>query len=311
MKLSQSTSVPARPAFGQPLRLLKPVDPAPHYLPRLEWRDRRGPALHLSPFGDGEEVLSLNLATGCVHRCAFCSVRAYPSYPGDGVLHLFRDTADCLDKELSARRTKPRAVYVSPSTDPFPPINEVQAEAARVATVLARHGVEAWFMTRGYLRPSALATLALHREFVKVTVGITTLERSWQRVLEPLAAPPRLRLRQVAELRRLGISVQVGVEPLVHGLTDTRANLEELLDALAAAGVRHVSAGYLFLRQGIREHLEQALAPFGWDHLLQLHASGPTLQHDHVAPARYLPKPLRQRGYAALMSLAAGFGITV
>jgi hypothetical protein len=30
-----------------------------------------------------------------------------------------------------------------------------------------------------------------------------------------------------------------------------------------------------------------------------------------LAPARYLPKTRRQRGYAALMALAAGYGITV
>src|SRR5207249_8113126 len=141
--------------------------------------------------------------------CAFCSVRAYPSYPGDDVLQLFSDNAGRLDAELSSRKTKPRAVYVSPSTDPFPPVNEVQEEAARVAAVLARHGVEAWFMTRGYIRPAAVSALAIHGNLVKVPVGLSTVERSLQRVLEPLAAPPRLRLRQLAELRRLGIGVQV------------------------------------------------------------------------------------------------------
>ena len=44
-------------------------------------------------------------------------------------------------------------------------------------------------------------------------------------MLEPLTASPRLRLRQIRRLRDLGIPVQVALEPLVPGLTDTRDNL--------------------------------------------------------------------------------------
>lgn len=280
-------------------------------LPRVEHVERRGPVLHKSPLGESGEVLSLNLAAGCGHRCPFCFVRSYPTYPGDDVLRLYRKTAERLDEELSGRETKPWAVYVSPSTDPFPPLNDVQREATCVAATLTRHGVEAWFMTRGYVRPAALAALAQHRGSVRLTIGLTTLNRALQRVLEPLAAPPRLRLRQIAQMRKLGIKVQVALEPLVPGLTDTRGNFEEILAALAAVGVRHVSAGYLFLRNGIRERLEEALAPLGCDDVLDEFGKGPVLQLDHAAPARYLPKSLRQRGYSALMALAARFGITV
>jgi DNA repair photolyase len=281
-------------------------------LPRAVKRERRGPVLHASPLADSPDVLSLNLATGCGQRCAFCSARAYPNYPGDEVVYLFSDTTERLADELAGRKHKPRAVYVSPSTDPFPPLAEVQAEAARVVETLARHGVEAWLMTRGYIRPAALRVLASHRERVKVTVGLTTLDRTLQRVLEPLAAPPRLRLRQIAKLREAGVAVQVALEPLVPGLTDTRDNLREVLQALARLGVRRVTAGYLFLRQGIRANLIQALQPLGWDEMVvSAFAGGPVLEAGPIAPARYLPKATRQRGYATLMALAAEAGLTV
>jgi DNA repair photolyase len=273
---------------------------------------RQGSALHPGPFADQEDVLSLNLAVGCAHRCGFCSARAYPNYPGDDVVYLYADTAERVDKELSGRHKAPRAVYVSPSTDPFPPLAEVQEETARVVSLLADHGVEAWLMTRGYIRPAALAVLAAHRERVKVTVGLTTLDRTLQRALEPLAAPPRLRLRQVRRLRELGIPVQVALEPLVPGLTDTRDNLAGVLKALAAIGVRQVSAGYLFLRSRIQDNLARALKPYGRDELvLGAFAGGPVLEAGLVAAARYLPKARRQRGYAALMALGAERGITV
>jgi DNA repair photolyase len=261
---------------------------------------------------DHEDVLSLNLTQGCVQRCAFCSVRAHPAYQGDEVVTLYTDTAERLEAELSGRRKLPRAVYISPSTDPFPPVGAVQAQTARVIEVLARHRVEAWLLTRGWIRPSVHAVLAAHRDQVRITVGVTTLDRALQRLLEPLAAPPRLRLRQIASLIASGVRLQVALEPLVPGLTDTRANLEVVLEALAQAGVHHVSAGYLFLRSGIRTQLLKALEPHGWGALVcDAYTGGPILSAGSIAPAQYLPRARRQRGYAALMALAAGYGITV
>jgi DNA repair photolyase len=258
------------------------------------------------------DVLSLNLTQGCVHRCAFCSVRAHPSYRGDQVVSLYTDTAERLAAELVGRRKLPRAVYISPSTDPFPPVAAVQAEVGRVIEVLAANGIEAWLMTRGFIRPAAMRVLAAHRDKVKITFGMTTLVRALQRTLEPLTSSPRLRLRQLVQLRKLGIAAHVAVEPLIPGLTDTRANLEELLEALSRVGMSQITAGYMFLRAGIRDHLLEALEASGWGQAVcEAYASGPVLMAGNIAPARYLPKAQRQRGYASLMSLAAGHGIVV
>jgi DNA repair photolyase len=297
---------------SSPVQLHAPAEQAQPRLPRVVHTARKGAVLYPSPIGDSSEVLSLNLARGCVHRCTFCSVRASPSYPGDAAVYLFTDTCERLAAELAVRPRRPRAVYVSPSTDPFPPLAEFQAATARVVETLAGHGVEAWLMTRGYIRPGTLEVLAAHRDRVKVTVGMTTLDRTLQRVLEPLAAPPRLRLRQIARLRSLGIPVQVAVEPLVPGLTDTRATLAPLLEALADAGVRHITTGYMFLRPGIRDHMLGALEAHGWDEMvLDAFTDGPVLAAGNITAARYLPKARRQRGYAGLMALAAGLGMTV
>lgn len=285
---------------------------APERGPRVEWVERPGAVLHGSAMSGDGEVLVLNLARGCAHRCAFCSVRAYPTYPGDGLVQLFAGTPERLDRELSRRRRLPRAVFLSPSTDPFPPLPEVQGEAVRVVEVLARHGVEAWLMTRGALLPEALDALAAHAALVTVTVALTTLDRRLQQVLEPLAAPPGQRVRQVAELRRRGVRVRAGVEPLLPGLTDTRENLAPLLGALAEVGVRHVTASYAFLRPGIADRLAAALEANGLDgSLAEAYARGPVLEGNGLSAARYLPKARRQRGYAALMALAADHGITV
>jgi DNA repair photolyase len=249
---------------------------------------------------------------GCVQRCGFCSARAHPIHPGDDTVFLFADTAERLERELANLRRRPRAVFISPATDPFPPSLEIQAETVRVVEVLARHQVDAWLITRGYIRPFALRQLEACREHVRVNIGLTTLDRDLQRALEPLAAPPHLRLRQIERLRSVGIPVQVGLEPLIPSLTDTRTNLTKLLGALAQVGVQHVTTSYLFLRPGIQNNLVHALKAHSLDEaVLDAFEDGPLLKGKALAAARYLPRSVRQRGYAALMALAANFGITV
>jgi DNA repair photolyase len=282
----------------------------PQLLPLIRPIHRSGPVLHPTPLAADEEVLGLNLTRGCVHRCVFCSARAYPKHPADSVIEMDADLPERLAQELSVRH--PKAVFISPSTDPFPPMNEAQRLTASIVETLAHHGVDAWLMTRGLIRPEALAVLAAHRDRVKLTVAMTTLERGLQRKLESLTAPPRLRLRQIARLRQLGIAVQVALDPLVPNVTDTADNLQPLLEALSLVGVRHVTAGYMFLREGIAENLVTGLRGTGLDEVIhEEFRGGPVLTAPGMSPARYLTKTRRQRGYARLMALAAGQGIKV
>src|SRR4051812_38140054 len=69
------------------------------------------------------------------------------------------DPAARLDAELSQTLTRPHAVIVCPAADPFPRQKELQMETVRVVEVLARHGVEAWLMTRGFLRAEVVEVL--------------------------------------------------------------------------------------------------------------------------------------------------------
>jgi len=276
------------------------------------WVERQGTLLHPTPLGEAGEVLSLNLARGCMHRCAFCSVRAAPNFPGRLPLHIYADTPERVALELASKRQKPRAVFISPSTDPFPPHLESQTETVRVVRVLARFGIQAWLMTRGFIRPAVMDALSALREHAKITIGLTTLDRRLQRVLEPLTASPRLRLRQIGQLKERGIRVQVAMEPLIPGVTDTRENIVAVFDALSALGIRHVSASYLFLRPAIRDNLLEAMRQHGLaDTVSEEFAAGPLLTAPGLAAARYLPRARRQRGYAALMALAAARGIAV
>jgi DNA repair photolyase len=281
-------------------------------LPRIEWIERQGTVLHPTPLAEAPEVLGLNLTRGCGHRCSFCSVRAYPGYSGDSVLQAYKHTARRLASELAHRKVLPRAVFLSPASDPFPPFTVIQEEAGRVIDVLIERGIQPWLMTRGLIRPGVLNVLQKRPELIKATVAMTTLDRTLQRQLEPLAASPRLRLRQISEMRQRGMSVRVALEPLIPGLTDTRDHIEPLLEAVAKAGVQQITAGYLFQRPGIMQNLQPTLALGGIEEEVnEAYEAGPWLNASGMASAHYLSRSSRQRGYARIMALASKMGIQV
>jgi DNA repair photolyase len=217
-----------------------------------------------------------------------------------------------LARELETRRRMPRAVFLSPSGDPFPPFLKLQQETVRVVQVLANHNVKAWLMTRGFIRPAVLNALDAYRSHVRFTVGLTTMDRALQRALEPLTAPPRLRLRQIRDLKERGFPVQAALEPLIPGITDTRKNLTPVLDSLAALGVSHIATSYLFLRPGIRDNLLAALELHNIpDTVTEAFDAGLMLTAPGLSAAWYLPRARRQRGYATVMALAAERGMSV
>jgi DNA repair photolyase len=272
----------------------------PPALPVVERVKDHRRLLNSGPLAPAKEVLTLQFAEGNSMSGAGTTVR------------LVENVAKLLAAELDDLPWKPRAVFVSPSTDPFPPLNEIQNETSRIVEVLAQRGIEAWFMTRGYIRPAALDVLGRHANHIKLTMGITTLDRSLQRLLEPLTAPPRLRLRNLAALRKMAVACQASLEPLIPGVTDTRENLWPLLEALAGVGVRHITVGYLILEARTEEALLSSLLSRGLDGIvIDEYARGLVLKRNGAAPGRYLPRLRRQHGYAALMAMAASFGIRV
>jgi DNA repair photolyase len=195
-------------------------------------------------------------------------------------------------------------VLIGPNPDPFLPVRDLQIEVARIVAVLGTRGVEAWLPTRGLITPAVVEMLHPFRAFVKITVDVTTLDRELQHALEPWSAAPAVRLRQLETLRQRGFAVHVGLEPLLPGVTDSRANLTPLFSALTAQGVRHVSAGYLSIRDG--SEVRQALSPLRAEAVLAEYQDGPMR-----AGVRLLPRERRQRGYATLMALAAEHELTI
>jgi DNA repair photolyase len=82
------------------------------------------------------------------------------------------------------------------------------------------------------------------RDLVKVALSVTTLDPQLARTMEPRAATPPRRLDTLRQLVKAGVPATVMVAPVIPALNDDE--IERILEAVAAAGVRH--AGYVLLR---------------------------------------------------------------
>ena len=77
-------------------------------------------------------------------------------------------------------------------------------------------------------------------------------EKAW-RATEPHTPHPRARLEAVAELNRAGIPTGVLIAPLMPGINDAPAQVEEIVELATEAGATHIGGIALHLRGEVRE----------------------------------------------------------
>jgi DNA repair photolyase len=286
---------------------------APRRLPRWVRVHRRGPILRPARASLVEAgIFGIDLTAGCGHGCAFCHIRGSALYPGDDRVLFDPDVSAHLGSVLDAPGRPPRLVVLSPTSDPLPPNRELRALAVRVVRMLLGRGIEVLLMTRGRVPAALIEVMAAAPDLSQVALGLNSLDRGLVRRLEPLAAPPLLRLRGLTRLIEAGVRVEVRLEPLIAGLTDTRENLMPLFATLGRAGVRRVVAHYLFLHPAMTGTLNEALTPLGLaEKLADAYEGGPVFPVGTLGPTKHLPLETRRAGLACLTAWGAEHGLLV
>ena len=222
-------------------------------------RDRRPPVLTPSALPCLRALPTINITEGCALGCTYCYIQGYSHYPGPQRVVLFANTPELLRDELRRKRRRPPRVYFSPSSDAFQYPPQVQDVSLHTMQVLLDAGVEIAFLTKGFVKPPFLALFATQPHRIFAQIGITTLDRRLWRAFEPRTAPPEMRINTIRGLVAAGIHTTARLDPLIPNLTDCEESLVPLLAALHDAGVRELSASYLFLRPAFAARLTARL----------------------------------------------------
>ncbi len=226
---------------------------------KLLFKERKTSVLSPSTLKCMSGALTLNLTAGCVHLCVYCYARGYSNYPGDGTIVLYSNLAEKLENELARKRKKPDFVYFSPSCDAFQPVKQVLDTTYDLIKILLKKGIGVSFLTKGIIPEKFIKLFKSHSNIVQARIGITTLNRHLQKLIEPQAATPDARLKNIRSLAGIGILPEIRLDPLLPGLTDSTDNIVQLFKKLAGSGIKSAGLNYLFLRPIISRNIRNAL----------------------------------------------------
>ena len=196
---------------------------------------------------------SINPYRGCEHGCVYCFARPTHAYLGlspgldfESKLFMKPNAPELLEREIAAPGYAPKIIAIGTNTDPYQPIERQHQIMRRVLEVLERAGHPVGIVTKSALILRDLDILArmAKRDLVKVAISVTTLDPKLARTMEPRASTPPKRLETLRQLVAAGVPASTLVAPVIPALND--AEIERILDAVAATGVRH--AGYVLLR---------------------------------------------------------------
>lgn len=205
---------------------------------------------------------TLNLYRGCNHGCVYCDSRSVCYHMEDfGRVRVKRGCLAALESEL---RGKKRAGVVSmgAASDAYNAL-EGKLEVTRGAlALLRRYGFGVVIPTKSELiaRDADLLGEIARHGYACAVFSITTGDEALAGFLEPAAPAPERRFAAMAKLAVAGVVTGTWLNPMLPFLTDTEANVRDVLRRTADAGGRFAICHFgVTLREGDREYFYQAL----------------------------------------------------
>jgi DNA repair photolyase len=200
---------------------------------------------------------TINPYRGCEFACKYCYARYTHEFMEmrDGVdferkIYVKQQAAWLLRRDLKKVK-RGEEIALGTATDPYQPAEKRFEVTRSILEEMAQHrGFEIGIVTKSdlVLRDVDVLRRVSEQNQLFVNLTITTLDTKLARILEPRAPRPDLRLRAVKELNLAGVRAGVICAPVVPGITDSSAGLDELVRATKEAGGKYIYANPLFLK---------------------------------------------------------------
>jgi DNA repair photolyase len=237
---------------------------------------------------------TINAYRGCSHACTYCFARPTHEYLGLGIGEDFERTlvvkinaVERVRAELRAPRWNGDVIAMGTNTDPYQRAEGKYHLTRGIIDALAEVGNPFSILTKStlILRDLDRLVAAATRADVRCNFSIGTLDPEVWKATEPGTPHPRQRIDAVRKLNDAGIRTGVLIAPIIPGLSDSVAQLEEVTAACLDAGAVSVTPLVLHLRPGVKEHF-----------LSDLRTKRPDLAHQLARRYRgaYLPAPQQQ-----------------
>jgi len=205
---------------------------------------------------------TLNPYRGCRHACTYCYARPTHEFLGqdpgrDFETRVFAkvNAAEVLRRELKRPSWRRESIAIGTASDPYEPA-EAEYEITRdILHVLRDFQNPVSITTKGVLVRRDADILAELSGFADVHVNFsvgTINEKVWK-MLEPGTPNPLARLEAMEYLVENGVSAGVMMAPLLPGISDDEANIQEVVSAAHSYKAEYLAANVLFLKPGSKE----------------------------------------------------------
>jgi DNA repair photolyase len=208
----------------------------------------------------GKEGLTINPYNGCHHRCGYC----YATYEWSSEFydHIYAkiNATDLLSQQIQSRKGNIiHPVMIASATDAYQPAELKYSLTRKCVEVLQEFEIPYYIFTKSSLieRDLELHTRYSHNCFV--VWSITTNNENIKRIVEPGTPPSKSVYKVIEKFCKSGIKCVVNIDPILPLITDSKEDIENIIDSANDIGVKYVSGAILRLRYDIWERMKYIL----------------------------------------------------
>jgi DNA repair photolyase len=199
----------------------------------------------------------INPYRGCEFGCKYCYARYTHEFmelrdPEDFETIIFakRFNGAAFRAEL-AKVPKGEDIAIGTATDPYQPAERRYGILRSMLEIIeGERGRSVWITTKSDLvaRDADLLARIGQRNYIQVSLTITTADEDLARLVEPYAPRPALRLAAIQKLSAAGVPCGVMCAPIMPLINDSEASIDAVAAAAAQAGARWLHGHVVFLK---------------------------------------------------------------
>ena len=208
---------------------------------------------------------TVNCYRGCIHGCTYCFSRPTHEYLGYGAGTDFDrkiiakvNAPELLRKELMKPSWKGDEIVFSFTSDPYIPLEANYKLTRRCLEVCAEFRNPVGIITKSAMIRRDIDVLKELSQNARLGVFFTIpfTDVDVARAVEPFAPLPAARFHAMADLAAAGITVGIGIAPVIPGLS---SDIPVLLHLAKEAGARHAFINMLRLPGSVAPYFEERL----------------------------------------------------